>query len=129
MENQSKGSGPQGPISFRRKFPRRVFRRNVGVLSGGKYFVTTGFEIGEGGLSFVSDRILKVGALVVVNFQVPDGDFISVRAEIRNSEIKPGDPQVSKVATQVYGCAFESLTFDRKREIRNFVTNRPESEV
>lgn len=110
---------------FRRKFPRRRFKRGVGVLSGGKYFMTMGFEIGEGGLSFRSEKDLKVGAVIVLNFQVPDGEFVSVRAEVRNSETKAelrsGGP--------VYGCAFENLVFERKREIRNFVTNRPESEV
>lgn len=110
---------------FRRKFPRRRFKRSVGVLSGGKYFMTTGFEIGEGGLSFRCEKSIRVGALVVLNFQVPEGEFVSVRAEIRNSEVKP-EVQEGEV---IYGCAFENLVFERKREIRNFVTNRPESEV
>lgn len=113
------------PSPFRRKFPRRRFRRNVGILVGGKYFMSGGFEIGEGGLSFTSERVLKVGALLVLNFQVPDGEFVSVRAEIRNAETE-GEKSPGPV---IYGCAFENLIFERKREIRNFVTNRPESEV
>lgn len=110
---------------FRRKFPRRRFKRSVGVLAAGKYFMTAGFEIGEGGLSFRSEITIKVGAVVVLNFQVPDGQFVSVRAEIRNSESKSEVP----AGQLVYGCAFENLVFERKREIRNFVTNRPESEA
>ncbi|MBX3018136.1 MAG: PilZ domain-containing protein [Bdellovibrionaceae bacterium] len=110
---------------YRRKFPRRRFKRSIGVLSGGKYFMTTGFEIGEGGLSFRSEKVIRMGALVVLNFQVPEGEFISVRAEIRNTEVL-ADTHPGEV---VYGCAFENLVFERKREIRNFVTNRAESEV
>lgn len=87
--------------------------------------MTTGFEIGEGGLSFRSEKVIKVGALVVLNFQVPEGQFVSVRAEVRNSEVM-ADVHAGEV---VYGCAFENLMFDRKREIRNFVTNRAESEM
>lgn len=124
----------QSQSTFRRKFPRRRFRRSVGVLSGGKYFMTAGFEIGEGGVSFQTRTPLKIGALVVLNFQVPDGEFISVRAEIRNSENPPdmqvgADGRVTQDGLLVYGCSFENLRFERKREIRNFVTNRPASEV
>lgn len=104
-----------------RRFPRRFFRRGVGILIGGKYFMAQGSEIGEGGLSFRSEIALKVGALIVISFQIPDGNFISVRAEIRNQDKKSGEA--------TYGCAFDSMPFDRKREIRNFVTNRSENEV
>lgn len=106
---------------FNRRFPRRFFRRGVGVLIGGKYFMAHGSEIGEGGISFKTDRALRMGALVVISFQIPDGQFISVRAEVRNQE-KGG-------SEAVYGCAFDNLSFDRKREIRSFVTNRSENEA
>lgn len=125
MENQNAQS--QTHKGFRRKFPRRRYHAGIGVLSGGKYFMTTGFEIGEGGISFRSPKLLKVGALVIVNFQVPSGEFVSVRAEIRNTDNKPVPNK--EAGDLVYGCAFENLRFERKREIRNFVTNRPESEV
>lgn len=104
----------------RRRFPRRLFRRGIGVLSGGRYFLAQGAEIGEGGISFRTTENLRLGALVVVSFQIPDGQFVSVRAEIRNEETITADI--------LYGCAFENITFERKREIRNFVTNRPETE-
>ena len=81
-----------------------------------------GSEIGEGGISFKTDRALRMGALVVISFQIPNGQFISVRAEVRNQEkVVQGDA--------VYGCAFDNLSFDRKREIRSFVTNRTENEA
>lgn len=111
----------QNKQTSRRRFPRRYFRRGIGVLSGGRYFLAHGAEIGEGGLSFRTTESLRMGALVVVSFQIPDGQFVSVRAEIRNEENVTNE--------YVYGCAFENITFDRKREIRNYVTNRPESET
>lgn len=92
------------------------------MLIGGKYFMAHGSEIGEGGISFKTDRALKLGALVVISFQIPDGQFISVRAEIRNQEkVIQGEA--------VYGCAFDNMSFERKREIRSFVTNRSEFET
>lgn len=81
-----------------------------------------GLEIGEGGLAFRTDRALKVGALVVISFQIPSGDFCSVRAEIRNQDRQDAN-------TASYGVAFESISFERKREIRSFVINRSEFEA
>lgn len=110
--------------TVRRRFPRRNFRRGVGILIGGKYFLGTGSEIGEGGISFKSTEKLVKGALVVISFQIPDGQFVSVRAEVRNLETENANSM-----EMVYGCAFENIPFERKREIRNFVTNRPETEM
>lgn len=110
------------PVQVRRRYPRRKFRRGVGVLASGKYFMALGAEIGEGGLSFRASKPVRQGALVVLSFQVPDGEFVSVRAEVRNVG-------ASTNGETLYGCAFENLRFERKREIRTFVTNRSESEV
>ena len=106
----------------RRRYPRRKFRRGVGVLVAGQYMMATGAEIGEGGLSFRVSKPIRNGVLVVLNFQVPEGEFVSVRAEVRNA----GTSQNGEI---LYGCAFENLKFERKREIRTFVTNRSEAEV
>ncbi len=119
----NKPAAPPIVKQVRRRFPRRNFRRGVGILAGGRYFLGTGSEIGEGGISFKSTENIIKGALVVVSFQIPDGQFVSVRAEIRNLEDQ------TEGAEMVYGCAFENIPFERKREIRNFVTNRPETET
>lgn len=107
--------------SERRQFPRRDFRRGIGTLQNGDYDLSTGDEIGEGGLSFWSERKFKVGDLVVLNFQVPEGSFVSVRAEIRNmaDSDQPG--------LWHYGLSFENLKFEKRREIRTYVTARSES--
>lgn len=111
MSNQ-----PQSDTLFRRKFPRRKFRRNIGLLVGGQYQLTAGHEIGEGGIAFLSDEEYEPGQLVIVNFHIPLGGYISVRAEIKNKRAQDG--------RIMYGCSFLTLKFEAKREIRTFVTAR-----
>lgn len=103
-----------------RKFPRRPFRRGIGTLQNGDYVVCVGDEIGEGGVSFWTDRPLKIGDLLVLSFQIPDGSFISVRAEVKNNS------QGQEPGQHHYGLSFLNLKFERKREIRTYVTARSE---
>lgn len=107
---------------FRRKYPRRKFRRCLGILLAGRYRVTQGHEVGEGGFAFISDEKFEAGQMLVVSFQVPHGGLVSVRAEIRNTRpIEDG--------RHFYGCSFLNLKFEAKREIRTFVTARSAAEV
>jgi hypothetical protein len=109
---------------FRRKYPRRQFRRKLGVLYDGKYWMGNGLEIGEGGVSFTLGQSLSEGRSIVVNFQLPDGAFVSVQAEIRN--IKKGSIQNGNMFS--YGVNFKTLKFEHKREIRAYVSGRSETE-
>ena len=102
---------------FRRRFPRRQFARGAGLLYLGSYEVCTGSELGEGGVSMTSNRIIQIGEQVVVSFQIPRAGFVILRAEIRNQK-SMGSGQY------LYGCSFLNLPFEIKREIRNFVTTR-----
>lgn len=105
---------------FRRKFPRRKMRRQIGILSGGQYFLAECNEIGEGGLSFTSEFILNEGDQVVVSIQVPGADFISVRAEIRTTQKKDSEGLV------IHGVSFTNIQFAHKRMIRSFVSDHAE---
>jgi hypothetical protein len=107
---------------FRRKYPRRGFRRKLGVLFDGKYWMGNGVEVGEGGLSFLLGQVFPEGRSMVVNFQVPGGGFVSVQAEIRHitKDRKSGLFQ--------YGVLFKTLKFEQKREIRTYVSARSEFE-
>ena len=100
----------------RRKFPRRRFRREVGCLYRGLYQVIRAAEIGEGGMSFVTDQKMAEGESAVVSFQMPKGTFFSLMVVVRNQREKDG--------MFVYGCSFSKITFECKREIRSFVTAR-----
>lgn len=103
----------------RRSYPRRLFDRPVGVLLHGEYFSARGIDIGEGGISLkVRDQIAE-GSRVVVSFQVPGGEFVFVRGVVLQ-ERKSGDG--------IYGVEFENLLFDRRREIRTYVSDRSASE-
>lgn len=105
-----------------RRYPRRNFRRQIGVLVEGAYFLAQGLEVGEGGIALHVDdeafRKLAVGKCAVLTFKMPGGHFISVRAEVRND--------VPVGGAQAVGCSFHNLAFEARREIRSFVSARSE---
>ncbi|MFS4460422.1 PilZ domain-containing protein [Bdellovibrio sp. HCB2-146] len=103
---------------FRRQFPRRTMKRKAGVLCDGTYFVVDTGEIGEGGISILSEYVLTEGRELVINFQVPSGDFVSLRAVVRSTQKKEGDQKVT------HGLSFSDIAFAIKRQIRAFVSAR-----
>lgn len=103
---------------FRRQYPRRPMRRKVGVLCGGTYFICESGEIGEGGMSIVTDLVLSEGQDVVVSFQVPNGSFVFLRSIVRSTQKKEGDFRVT------HGLSFAEVEFAVKRQIRAFVSAR-----
>lgn len=105
---------------FRRRYPRRAFTRSLGFLHQGKFEVVACEEIGEGGLAFVSGAAIPVGEDVVVNFRIPGGDFVSLRANIRSSRDIGG--------SYLHGVAFTTIEFTHKRQIRTYVSERAEGE-
>ncbi len=111
----------QAELKFKRKFPRRRFRRSVGFLFQGEYFVGLGAEIGEGGIAFLMPRQFLLDVEGVVSFQIPDGSFICVRIEIKNESADPS-------GETLLGCSFKNLKFEHKREIRAYVSARSEFE-
>lgn len=105
---------------FRRKYPRRAFPRGLGVLHAGRFAMSEGDEIGEGGLSFLLPEALPLESDVVVNFRIPSGDFVSLRANVKS--VRPS----SKQGLFIHGVAFTNIAFTHKRQIRNFVSERNE---
>lgn len=101
----------------RRKYPRRPFQRSVGVLSAGHYSLAQGHEIGEGGIAFVALEAFPENSLVVLNFQIPNGAFVSTICEVRSV-------QQNEQGTYTHGCLFRDIKFEHKREIRTFVSAR-----
>lgn len=110
------GSAEQDKAVFRRKFPRRAFSRMVGVLLSGKYEMFKAGEIGEGGLSIFGDVAFPEGHHIVLTFQIPGGDFVSLRSIVRSSKMQDGRFN--------HGLSFESIQFTHKRQIRAFVSSR-----
>ncbi|MEK2690730.1 PilZ domain-containing protein [Bdellovibrio sp. GT3] len=103
---------------FRRQYPRRAMKRKVGVLCDGTYFVVDSGEVGEGGMSIISDYLLSDGDEVVVSFQIPQGDFVFLRGVVRSTQKKQGDSRVT------HGLSFSNINFATKRQIRAFVSAR-----
>ena len=101
---------------FRRKYPRRSLKRKVGIICRGTFFMCDSEELGEGGISIYSDTVLSDGSDLVVSFQIPGGDFVSLRAIDKATTKKQG--QVT------HGLALTAIQFAHKRQIRSFVSSR-----
>ncbi len=104
---------------FRRSYPRRVFKRTVSLIFKGQYILVQSGEIGEGGMSVLSNMVLTEGEPLVVNFQIPGGSFVSLRAEIK-STVQQG----ASGGYVIHGIAFTEIEFAIKRQIRSFVSSR-----
>ena len=104
-----------------RRVPRRTFEAPVGVLARGNYFVSHSLQVGEGGMHLLTEFVLDIDQLVVLNFQIPDGSLISVRATVRYIKKDPGGLHV--------GLQFDNLDFKYKRELRNFVAAATQSSI
>jgi hypothetical protein len=107
--------------NYRRTYPRRLFKRTVGVLFKGQYFLAQAGEIGEGGLSIRTDLVLTEQEFVMVSFQIPGGNFVCLRAVVRSTQ-KSNNPGEEPVIT--HGIAFSNIEFAIKRQIRSFVSSR-----
>lgn len=75
-------------------------------------------EIGEGGMSLHTDMVMQEGEPIVVSFQIPGGQFVSLRGEIR-STVKAEKPGIV-----IHGLAFINVEFGTKRMIRAYVSSR-----
>lgn len=104
----------------RRKYPRRAFKRRISVLLAGEYYLCDSEEIGEGGMSFITEAPFPQGAPIVLNFRIPGGDFVSLRALVRSSRQGGGG--------FIAGVSFENIAFSHKRQVRSFVSSRATSD-
>lgn len=105
-----------GKSIYRRKFPRRALAKKVGVLFDGKYFICSSGEIGEGGMSILSDYALTEGRELALCFQIPEGTFVTLRGTIRSVNAKDG--------IVIHGISFGEVPLAFKRQIRAFVSAR-----
>ncbi len=110
------------PTRNQRQFPRRPLKTRLGVLMGGTYFLSHSIILGEGGMSLYLPSGFKDGQNLVVSFQVPSGDFLILRSEIK-SVVNQESPE-----EWVYGVHFFKVDFNQKRMIRTFVAARVETE-
>ena len=107
--------------NYRRNYPRRPFKRNVGILFKGQYFLAQAGEIGEGGMSVKTDLVLTEEEPLMISFQIPNGAFVCLRAIIRSTQ-KTNKP--NEGSSIVHGIAFTNVEFTIKRQIRSYVSSR-----
>ena len=95
-----KVSNPNGENN--RKYPRKAFRKAVSFMTEGKSSTGSGVEIGEGGLSFVSEIKIDVSKKIIMNFFLSDKDFFSVRVTLLNV--------VNSSRSFTYGVKFDDVS-------------------
>lgn len=105
-----------------RKFPRRQFEQKIGVLKSGKYFLIESRQLGEGGLSLVSPESFEKEETVILNFKIPKGNYVSVKAEVKNVFDTESSKDLS--TGKVVGFYFKDLDLSSRRQIRLFVAQR-----
>lgn len=89
----------------------------ISFLCLGKGGAVEGIEIGEGGISFRSNRKLDLSEKVLVNFFIPEGDFFSVVTTLKNIQpVKDGSAGES-----IYGLSFDEVSIPLKRQVRAYV--------
>ena len=100
----------------RRRVPRRIYKKPIGLLYQGEYHVGVSHEIGEGGMLIEAHSELDLENLILITFHVPGILNTTCRAEVRykspNSDV------------HLYGVEFLNLDFDVKRLIRKYVAQR-----
>ena len=99
----------------KRRVPRRAFRRNIGLLVRGEYFVSEAYELGDGGMMVASPVPLSEGQMVVLSFQVPGMLHIVTRGIVRYHK------KESSSNPECYGVQFVKIDFDAKRRVRSYV--------
>ncbi len=106
-------------FTYRRKFPRKSFRKIISIIHSGVGEVVEGVEIGEGGVSFRSKKEIVLENQLIVNFFLPDGDFFSIQTTLKNI----GDNGSDKI----YGVSFNEVSIALKRQIRAYVARTASS--
>lgn len=106
---------------LKRKFPRKLFRKNLTFLCRGQAMVVEGVEIGEGGISFKSDLVMDINQQMIISFFISEGDFFSVRTTLKNKKEDKG--------FFIYGVGFDDMTIALKRQIRAYVARKTQTQL
>ena len=100
-------------IIYKRKHPRKSFRKAVSFMCDGVSNLGNAIEIGEGGMAFSSHVKIDVNKKLILNFFLSDKEFFSVRVTLLNVSNK------SDIFT--YGTSFDQVSIALKRQIRAYV--------
>ena len=102
--------------SDRRRYPRKAFKRVIGVLYYGDYQLSQVTEKGEGGLQLSASAPYRVDDQILMSFFINADTFVAVRGIVRN--------QFQRAKTErACGVEFIDLPLNVKRIIRNIVAD------
>lgn len=107
----------------KRKYPRRRYRRPVGFMYRGEFWLTRGEEVGEGGMLVSSRREVPAGAMVLITLFIPGGEIAIVRSEVRYASDGRTDGEMR------IGLQFSNLSFKHKKKIRDYIAAKSEAEA
>ncbi|MDZ4662036.1 MAG: PilZ domain-containing protein [Pseudomonadota bacterium] len=107
-----------------KRLPRRLYQRPVGILSESGYCVNDIVEISEGGIMARSSaQQYPVDSSVLLNFYLPEGGMIIIRAEARWTK------NVFDLPGTFIGFQFNKVTFQHRRLIRAYVAEKRPDEL
>lgn len=98
---------------FKRKHPRKSYKKAISFMCGGTASLGSGVEIGEGGMSFTSTTKIDLNKKMIVNFFLSDRDFFAARMTVRNKQ--------NSLNLYTYGASFDDVSIALKRQIRAYV--------
>lgn len=108
-------ANPQTGIE-NRKYPRRNFSAQVGVLIKGEYIIQRSFELGERGMLFETDMAIRSLEGMIISFVIPGGHIVITKAVVRY--------QIKKGTKARVGVEFTNITFEDRRKVRDFIAQR-----
>lgn len=118
---QPRESVPQH-IKDRRRAPRMAIEAEVGFQSDTNFFMGFSEDVSTGGLFISTYDIRPIGAILNLNFTLPDGHLISVDGVVRwVREYNETTPDTSPGM----GIQFDGLSPEDKEAIEMFIEQRP----
>lgn len=102
----------------RRKAPRAPLNRPVQILQEKNKYMAKGAEVGIGGMSMWTDKVVDQGKMVTITFSLPG----SARRITAMSEVVWSKPPASGSRSGRMGVRFIALSREEREEIRTFVT-------
>ncbi len=114
-------------MASKRRTPRRLFQRPLGVLVRGHYMVVAAKQLSEGGLLFEIPRTsehlddLRVGTALALSILLPVGAGLVLRGRV----IYHAEEKSDVIGV---GVKFDEILLNQRRLIRNYVSSKPVGE-
>lgn len=108
----------------RKRLPRRLYSRAIGILSHGGYDLCEIVEISEGGMMVRAvNQVYPDKTAALLNFYLPNGGMMIIQADV--CWVK----KVNELPGTFVGFQFRKVTFQYRRLIRAYVAEKHPDEV